>query len=75
MLNFLKPHFSEYNYTSANFLFINKQMHSLVKRIQAYLTSMFIFLVVLRNIHAVNESFYSHDHLELLEILKFFRSS
>ena len=50
-------------------------MHSLVKRIQAYLTSMFIFLVVLRNIHAVNESFYSHDHLELLEILKFFRLS
>ena len=63
MLNFLKPHFSEYNYTLVIFFF-NKQISSLVKRIQTYLTSMFIFLVVLHNIHAVNESFYSHDYLE-----------
>lgn len=75
MLNVLKPHFSEYNYTSANFFFINKQISSSVKRIQVHLTSAFIFLVVLHNIHAVNESFYSHDYLELLEILKFFRMS
>lgn len=75
MLNVLKPHFLSTIILQPIFFFINKQISSSVKRIQVHLTSTFIFLVVLHNIHAVNESFYSHDYLELLEILKFFRMS